>query len=109
MLLYIVSRLRERALPSDLRHISATIFDGLNNLKEKKTPILGVEEKGKARKRDIRILFFFNTNYHVIDHELFMNIFMASKKSWRKSEGEFRGSVLTLMPAELAVNYSLMI
>ena len=36
MLRYIVSHLRERALSSDCQYISATIFDGLNNLKEKK-------------------------------------------------------------------------
>ena len=36
MLRYIVSLLRERALSSDCHYISATIFDGLNNLIEKK-------------------------------------------------------------------------
>ena len=36
MLRYFVSHLRERALASDCQYISATIFDGLNNCKEKK-------------------------------------------------------------------------
>jgi len=41
---YIVSHLRERTLTNDWRYIFATIYDGLNNIKEKKTPIFGVEK-----------------------------------------------------------------
>ena len=40
MLRYIVSHLREQTLSSNWRYISATIYDGLNNRKEKKTPNL---------------------------------------------------------------------
>jgi hypothetical protein len=91
---YIVSHLRERALTNDWRYILATIYDGQNNIKEKKTPIFGVE-KGKARKKTpsvpllrgrnhpdsrppqspclgggtIRIQVYLNMNYH----ELIMN------------------------------------
>ena len=51
MLRYIVSHLRERALVSDCQYISATIFDGLNNLKEKKSSF-GGRKKGKAHKKE---------------------------------------------------------
>ncbi len=102
MLRYIVSHLRERALTNGWQYISATIFDGLNNLKEKKTPIFGVEKRLRQKKPSgsrffyhefanlrivllewrkntnltTRIGFLFNTNYHVIDHEFFMNYFL---------------------------------
>ncbi len=49
MLRYIVSHLRERALSSDRQYISATIFDGLNNPKEKKASFMR-QKKGKAQK-----------------------------------------------------------
>ena len=56
MLRYIVSRLREQALSSDCQYISATIFDGLNNLIEKKASNLLEAEKGlKPRKKTIRV------------------------------------------------------
>ena len=45
MLRYIVSHLRERALSNDWQYISATIFDGLNNLKEKKTSFFWSRKK----------------------------------------------------------------
>ena len=48
MLRYIVSHLRERALSSDCQYTSATIFDGLNNLKEKKSSL--EEEKSLRQK-----------------------------------------------------------
>ena len=51
MLRYIVSHLRERALVSDCQYISATIFDGLNNLKREKVLFRG-RKKGKAQKKE---------------------------------------------------------
>jgi hypothetical protein len=48
MLRYIVSHLPERALSSDCQYISATIFDGLNNCKEKKSSL--EEEKSLRQK-----------------------------------------------------------
>ena len=45
MLRYIVSHLRERALSTDCQYISATIFDGVNNIKRKRAPILGARKK----------------------------------------------------------------
>jgi hypothetical protein len=47
MLRYIVSHLRERALVSDCQYISATIFDGLNNLKREKV-LLWRKKKGQS-------------------------------------------------------------
>ena len=61
ILSYIVSHLRERALRNDWRYILATIYDGQNNIKEKKTPIFGVE-KGKAQKIDHPIPYHHQQN-----------------------------------------------
>ena len=61
MLRYIVSHLRERALVSDCQYISATIFDGLNNLKREKDSIFGVE-KAYKKKKAIRIPSIYITN-----------------------------------------------
>ena len=47
MLRYIISHLRERALVSDCQHISATIFDGLNNLKREKVLFGGKKAFGR--------------------------------------------------------------
>ncbi len=51
MLRYIVSHLRERALVSDCQYISATIFDGLNNLKREKV-LLWRKKKGQSPEKD---------------------------------------------------------
>ena len=59
MLRYIVSHLRERALVSDCQYISATIFDGLNNLKREKV-LFGGRKKGKAQKKAIRVPIFLS-------------------------------------------------
>lgn len=56
MLRYIVRHLRERALTNAWQYISATIFDGLNNLKEKKTPIFWSRKKPTAEKPSGSIL-----------------------------------------------------
>ena len=50
MLCYIDSHLRKRALSSNWRYISAAIYDGLNNRKEKKSSNLWRKKKGCARK-----------------------------------------------------------
>ncbi len=49
MLHYIVSHLRERAFVSDCQYISATIFDGLNNLKRENV-LFGGRKKPSAEK-----------------------------------------------------------
>ena len=64
MLRSIFSHLRERALSNDWQYISATIFDGLNNLKEKKTPIFWSRKKPTAEKA-VRILILFITNLRI--------------------------------------------
>ena len=60
MLRYIVSRLREQALSSDCQYISATIFDGLNNLIEKKASNLLEAEKG-LKPRKTKVTMFDHT------------------------------------------------
>ena len=59
MLRYIVSYLREQAIASNWRYISATICDGLNNHKEKKTPLVE-KKKGCARKAVQTQILFIN-------------------------------------------------
>jgi hypothetical protein len=62
VLRYIVSHLRERALSTDCQYISATIFDGLNNCKEKKSSNILEEEKGLRQKKP--------SGFGVLKHEL---------------------------------------
>ena len=63
MLRYIVSRLREQALSSDCQYISATIFDGLNNLIEKKASNLLEAEKGLKPRKTIQtqVIIYFSS------------------------------------------------
>ena len=51
MLRYIVSHLREQALSSDRQYISATIFDGLNNPKEKKASLYEAEKRLRQKNK----------------------------------------------------------
>ena len=77
VLRYIVSQLRERALSTDCQYISATIFDGLNNCKEKKSSNTLEKEKGLRQKKPSG----FGVLKHElpwISHELFMNYFFKT-------------------------------
>ena len=60
MLRYIVSHLRERALSPDCQYISATIFDGLNNPKEKKTSFGG---RKRLRQKNHPVTRFDHTRH----------------------------------------------
>jgi hypothetical protein len=64
MLRYIVSHLRERALVSDCQYISATIFDGLNNLQREKVLFRG--RKKPSAEKAIRVPGLFIKNLRIV-------------------------------------------
>ncbi len=82
MLRYIVSHLRERALSSDCQYTSATIFDGLNNLKEKKSSFWRKKKACGRKTIQIPILFFKNLRIRELLYSTDLRGFNGFLDSW---------------------------